>query len=160
VPRDVPVCADRCRGDRQHRAPHVPGNRFLPSRSQSLIERPGRGNRWTCHVVPYQFTHLVCAAFSRSRKSRESKQTEAKKENSFHARRCQCRMSPTRKRSFRPNGFNPKQLLLEPAMSNPNLPRLHAVERQREILTILARNGRITVEEVAQRFGVSAVTAK
>jgi DeoR family transcriptional regulator of aga operon len=45
-------------------------------------------------------------------------------------------------------------------MSKANLPRLLAVERRHEILALLARNGRITVEEVAQRFGVSAVTAR
>ncbi len=38
--------------------------------------------------------------------------------------------------------------------------RLLAEERRREILTVLGENGRITVEEVARRFGVSAVTAR
>ncbi len=38
--------------------------------------------------------------------------------------------------------------------------RLLAEERRREILAVLGQNGRITVEEVARRFGVSAVTAR
>lgn len=38
--------------------------------------------------------------------------------------------------------------------------RLLAEERRREILGVLGRNGRITVEEVVTRFGVSAVTAR
>jgi DeoR/GlpR family transcriptional regulator of sugar metabolism len=37
---------------------------------------------------------------------------------------------------------------------------LHAEERRREILTLVVRHGRITVEEVARRFGVSTVTAR
>jgi DeoR family transcriptional regulator of aga operon len=41
---------------------------------------------------------------------------------------------------------------------SPN--RLLAEERRREILDVLVQNGRITVEEVVQRFGVSAVTAR
>ncbi len=44
------------------------------------------------------------------------------------------------------------------AKANPH--RLHAEERRREILSVLARNGRITVEEVVRRFDVSAVTAR
>jgi DeoR family transcriptional regulator of aga operon len=39
-------------------------------------------------------------------------------------------------------------------------PRLLAEERRRQILKVLDQNGRITVEEVAQRFGVSYVTAR
>ncbi len=39
-------------------------------------------------------------------------------------------------------------------------PRLHAEERRREILLLLSENGRITVEEVVRRFGVSSVTAR
>jgi DeoR/GlpR family transcriptional regulator of sugar metabolism len=35
-----------------------------------------------------------------------------------------------------------------------------AEERRREILRVLGQNGRVTVEEIAQRFGVSAVTAR
>lgn len=42
--------------------------------------------------------------------------------------------------------------------NKPN--RLLAGERRREILTVLGQNGRITVEEVVRRFGVSAVTAR
>ncbi len=38
--------------------------------------------------------------------------------------------------------------------------RLLAEERRREILGVLGENGRITVEEVARRFGVSTVTAR
>jgi DeoR family transcriptional regulator of aga operon len=38
--------------------------------------------------------------------------------------------------------------------------RLLAEERRREILGVLAQNGRITVDEVVKRFGVSAVTAR
>lgn len=38
--------------------------------------------------------------------------------------------------------------------------RLLAEERRREILGVLDQNGRITVEEVAKRFGISAVTAR
>ncbi len=45
-------------------------------------------------------------------------------------------------------------------MSKAHPPRLHAEERRREILAVLERNGRVTVEEVAHRFGVSAVTAR
>ncbi|MBV9084251.1 MAG: DeoR/GlpR transcriptional regulator [Acidobacteriaceae bacterium] len=44
------------------------------------------------------------------------------------------------------------------AKRKPN--RLLAEERRREILTVLAQNGRITVEDVAKRFGISAVTAR
>lgn len=35
-----------------------------------------------------------------------------------------------------------------------------AEERRREIISVLGQNGRITVEEVAKRFGISAVTAR
>ncbi len=45
-------------------------------------------------------------------------------------------------------------------MSKANSRRFHAEERRREIVAVLGRNGRITVEEVARRFGVSAVTAR
>jgi DeoR family transcriptional regulator, aga operon transcriptional repressor len=45
-------------------------------------------------------------------------------------------------------------------MTKPKPDRLLAEERRREILAVLGRNGRITVEEVVQRFGVSAVTAR
>lgn len=38
--------------------------------------------------------------------------------------------------------------------------RLLTEERRREILNLLGRNGRITVDEVVKRFGVSAVTAR
>lgn len=38
--------------------------------------------------------------------------------------------------------------------------RLLAEERRREILLLLGQHGRITVEEVVRRFGVSAVTAR
>jgi DeoR/GlpR family transcriptional regulator of sugar metabolism len=38
--------------------------------------------------------------------------------------------------------------------------RLLAEERRREIVNVIGQNGRITVEEVAKRFGVSAVTAR
>jgi DeoR/GlpR family transcriptional regulator of sugar metabolism len=38
--------------------------------------------------------------------------------------------------------------------------RLLAEERRREILGVLGQNGRVTVDEVAKRFGVSAVTAR
>lgn len=45
-------------------------------------------------------------------------------------------------------------------MTQPNTHRLHAEERRREILNVLGKNGRITIEEVVQRFGVSSVTAR
>lgn len=45
-------------------------------------------------------------------------------------------------------------------MPNKKPGRLLAEERRREILGVLGQNGRITVEEVVQRFGVSAVTAR
>lgn len=45
-------------------------------------------------------------------------------------------------------------------MVNKNSNRLLAGERRREILSVLGQNGRITVEEVVKRFGVSAVTAR
>ena len=38
--------------------------------------------------------------------------------------------------------------------------RLLAEERRREILGVLGQNGRVTVEEVVKRFGISAVTAR
>jgi DeoR family transcriptional regulator, aga operon transcriptional repressor len=38
--------------------------------------------------------------------------------------------------------------------------RLLAEERRREILDVLGQNGRVTVDELAKRFGVSAVTAR
>jgi len=45
-------------------------------------------------------------------------------------------------------------------MSNRKPDRLLAEERRREILGVLGENGRITVDEVVRRFGVSAVTAR
>jgi DeoR family transcriptional regulator of aga operon len=45
-------------------------------------------------------------------------------------------------------------------MSKKTHPRLLAEERRREILGVLGQNGRITVEEVVRRFGISAVTAR
>jgi len=45
-------------------------------------------------------------------------------------------------------------------MSKPKIDRLLGEERRRGILAVLGRNGRITVEEVVRRFGVSAVTAR
>src|SRR5579875_141026 len=38
--------------------------------------------------------------------------------------------------------------------------RLLAEERRREILDVLGQNGRVTVEELVKRFGISAVTAR
>ncbi len=38
--------------------------------------------------------------------------------------------------------------------------RLLAEERRREILGVLGQNGRVTVDEVVKRFGISAVTAR
>lgn len=38
--------------------------------------------------------------------------------------------------------------------------RLLAEERRREILGVLGQNGRVTVEEIVKRFGISAVTAR
>jgi DeoR/GlpR family transcriptional regulator of sugar metabolism len=45
-------------------------------------------------------------------------------------------------------------------MPNRKPIRLLAEERRREILGVLGQNGRVTVEEVVKRFGVSAVTAR
>lgn len=45
-------------------------------------------------------------------------------------------------------------------MSKRKPNRLLAEERRREILTVVGQNGRVTVEEIVQRFGVSAVTAR
>jgi DeoR family transcriptional regulator of aga operon len=45
-------------------------------------------------------------------------------------------------------------------MSKRKPNRLLAEERRREILGVLGENGRVTVEEVVRRFGVSAVTAR
>lgn len=45
-------------------------------------------------------------------------------------------------------------------MSKRKPNRMLAAERRREILGVLGQNGRITVEEVVTRFGVSAVTAR
>ena len=45
-------------------------------------------------------------------------------------------------------------------MSIPKSNRLLAEERRREIVSVLGQHGRVTVEEVARRFGVSAVTAR
>ena len=45
-------------------------------------------------------------------------------------------------------------------MSNSKSNRLLAEERRREIVNVLGQHGRITVDEVARRFGVSAVTAR
>ena len=47
---------------------------------------------------------------------------------------------------------------MEVSKGKPN--RLLAEERRRQILGVLGQNGRITVEEVVRRFGVSAVTAR
>jgi DeoR family transcriptional regulator, aga operon transcriptional repressor len=49
---------------------------------------------------------------------------------------------------------------MAPFMPKRKPNRLLAEERRREILGVLGQNGRITVEEVATRFGVSAVTAR
>lgn len=38
--------------------------------------------------------------------------------------------------------------------------KLLAEERRREIVSVLGQHGRVTVEEVAKRFGISAVTAR
>lgn len=38
--------------------------------------------------------------------------------------------------------------------------RLLAEERRREIVTVLGQHGRVTVEELVRRFGISAVTAR
>ncbi|MGH9608206.1 MAG: DeoR/GlpR family DNA-binding transcription regulator [Bryobacteraceae bacterium] len=45
-------------------------------------------------------------------------------------------------------------------MSREAPKRLLAEERRREILGVLGQNGRITVDEVVKRFGISAVTAR
>src|SRR5947209_4986080 len=45
-------------------------------------------------------------------------------------------------------------------MSNPKPLRPMTEERRREILTVLDKNGRVTVDEVVRTFGVSAVTAR
>lgn len=45
-------------------------------------------------------------------------------------------------------------------MSTRKPHRLLAEERRREILRLIGQNGRITVEELVTRFGVSAVTAR
>jgi DeoR family transcriptional regulator of aga operon len=45
-------------------------------------------------------------------------------------------------------------------MTRPKPDRLLAEERRREILAVLGKNGRITVDEVVRLFGVSAVTAR
>ena len=46
-------------------------------------------------------------------------------------------------------------------MMPPEKPkRLLAEERRREILGVLGQNGRVTVEELVKRFGISAVTAR
>ena len=44
--------------------------------------------------------------------------------------------------------------------SKVHSPKLLAQERRREILNLLDQNGRITVDEVSQRFGISGVTAR
>jgi len=44
--------------------------------------------------------------------------------------------------------------------SNKPVPRLLSEERRREIAGLVDRQGRITVDEIRQRFGVSAVTAR
>jgi DeoR family transcriptional regulator of aga operon len=38
--------------------------------------------------------------------------------------------------------------------------RLLAEERRREILAVLGQHGRVTIDEIVQRFGISAVTAR
>jgi len=45
-------------------------------------------------------------------------------------------------------------------MSKRKPNRLLAEERRREIMSVLGQHGRITVDEVVRRFGVSAVTAR
>jgi DeoR/GlpR family transcriptional regulator of sugar metabolism len=45
-------------------------------------------------------------------------------------------------------------------MSKRKPDRMLAEERRREILRVLGQNGRVTVGELAQRFGVSSVTAR
>ena len=51
-------------------------------------------------------------------------------------------------------------MVVKLARTSKRRPRLLAEERRREILGVLDRDGRITVDEVAKRFGVSAVTAR
>jgi DeoR family transcriptional regulator of aga operon len=46
------------------------------------------------------------------------------------------------------------------SMSKPKVDRMLTEERRREILSLLAQAGRITVVEVVRQFGVSAVTAR
>ena len=45
-------------------------------------------------------------------------------------------------------------------MENTKARRLLAEERRREILTVLGQQGRVTIDEIVRRFGVSAVTAR
>lgn len=45
-------------------------------------------------------------------------------------------------------------------MENTKPRRLLTEERRREILTALGQQGRVTIDEIVQRFGVSAVTAR
>ena len=45
-------------------------------------------------------------------------------------------------------------------MNNVKPRRLLTEERRREIVAVLRQNGRITVDEIVSRFGVSAVTAR
>ena len=45
-------------------------------------------------------------------------------------------------------------------MSKRKPNRLLAEERRREILGVLGQNGRVTVDEIVRRFGISAVTAR
>jgi DeoR/GlpR family transcriptional regulator of sugar metabolism len=45
-------------------------------------------------------------------------------------------------------------------MSNRKPSRLLAEERRREIMGVLGQNGRVTIDELVKRFGVSAVTAR
>lgn len=45
-------------------------------------------------------------------------------------------------------------------MHNDKPPRMLSGERRREILGVLERNGRVTVDELVKRFGISAVTAR
>lgn len=45
-------------------------------------------------------------------------------------------------------------------MSDRKPTRLLAEERRREILGVLGQNGRVTIDELVKRFGISAVTAR
>src|SRR6185437_14237934 len=100
-------------------------------------------------------SRAIGTAIHNSKKESKRKQ---KKNDAFHPREARCKITPISGPVVSPGRTHDASETL--FMSKVNSRRLHAEERRREIVSVLGQNGRITVEEVARLFGVSAVTAR